>query len=48
MSKMDAKRCESCKTFQAEVVNTTGYLVNRSSSIVIDENIPQEVWSGKP
>lgn len=36
------------KKFWAEAVNTAVYLVNRSPSAAINQQIPQEVWSGQP
>jgi len=33
--------------FWAEAVDTTCYLVNRSPSSVLEDKIPQEVWTGK-
>jgi hypothetical protein len=33
--------------FWAEVVGTSCYLVNRSPSSALDDQIPHEVWSGK-
>ena len=35
------------KEFWAEAVRTTCYLINRSPSIALDEDIPEEVWIGK-
>ena len=35
------------KELWAEAVGTACYLVNRSSSSTLDENNPQEVWTGK-
>ena len=34
------------KVFQAETVNTTSFIINRSPSSAIDFKIPEEVWSG--
>nr|KYP33708.1 Retrovirus-related Pol polyprotein from transposon TNT 1-94 [Cajanus cajan]KYP40580.1 Retrovirus-related Pol polyprotein from transposon TNT 1-94 [Cajanus cajan] len=36
------------RSFWAEVVSTTCYLINRSPSTVIDCKTPSEVWSNKP
>ena len=36
------------KVFQAEIVNTTSFIINRSPSSAIDCKIPKEVWSGRP
>jgi len=36
------------RSFWAEAVNTTCYLVNHSSSTAIDFKTPIEVWSNKP
>ncbi len=36
------------KSFWAEAVNTTCYLVNRSPSAAIGFKTPKEVWSGRP
>eukprot|EP00253_Pinus_taeda_P036658 PITA_36658 len=33
--------------FLEEVVDTACYLVNRSPSLVLEDKIPQEVWTGK-
>ena len=35
------------KSFWGEVVNTAIYLINLSSSIPLDFDIPQRVWTGK-
>ena len=35
------------KVFWAEIVNTTGFIINRSPSLAIDFKIPEEVWSGR-
>ncbi|KAH9735646.1 Integrase catalytic domain-containing protein [Citrus sinensis] len=35
-------------SFWAEVVSTTSYLVNKSSSAAIGFKTPEELWSGKP
>ncbi|KAE8675254.1 hypothetical protein F3Y22_tig00111689pilonHSYRG00088 [Hibiscus syriacus] len=36
------------KSFWAEAVNTTCYLVNRAPSTVIELKTPMEMWTGKP
>ncbi|PKA55182.1 Retrovirus-related Pol polyprotein from transposon TNT 1-94 [Apostasia shenzhenica] len=36
------------KSFWAESVNTTYYLVNRSPSLALELKSPEEVWLGKP
>ncbi|KAG8492366.1 hypothetical protein CXB51_009643 [Gossypium anomalum] len=36
------------KSFWAEVASTTCFLINRSLSVAIEKNTPQEVWSGNP
>ena len=35
------------KTFWAEALMTTTYVINRSPSVPLDKDIPQRVWSGK-
>ena len=35
------------KVFWAEIVNTVGFIINRSPSLVIDFEILEEVWSGR-
>ena len=35
------------KSFCGEAVNTTIYLINRSTSVPLDLNIPQRFWTGK-
>lgn len=35
------------KEFWAKTVNTIVNLINRSSSSILDFDIPEEVWSGK-
>ena len=36
------------KVFQAEIVNTTSFIINRSPSPTIDFKIPEKVWLGIP
>ena len=36
------------KVFWAETIDTTSFIINRSSSSAIDFKIPEEVWSGRP
>ena len=35
------------KTFQADVVNTAAYLINREPSVPIEFKISEEIWSSK-
>ena len=35
------------KTFWADAVNTTVYLINRGPSIPMEFRLPEEVWRGK-
>ena len=35
------------KTFWAEALMTTVYVINRSPSVPLDGDIPQRVWTGK-
>ena len=35
------------KTFWAEAINTTTYLINRGPSVPLNYQLPKEVWSGK-
>lgn len=50
---MDKTRCllinsKLQRSFQAEVVSTACYIVNKSPSIVIGFKTPEEIWSSKP
>ncbi|KZV50819.1 hypothetical protein F511_09877 [Dorcoceras hygrometricum] len=36
------------KSFWAEAVKTTCYVINRSPSVAIDLKTPMEVWTGQP
>ncbi|KAG8483163.1 hypothetical protein CXB51_022140 [Gossypium anomalum] len=36
------------KSFWAEAASTACFLINRSPSVAIEKNSPQEVWSGNP
>ena len=35
------------KEFWVDIVDTVGYLVNRSPHIRLDGRLPEEVWSGR-
>ena len=35
------------KTFWADAVSTTSYLINRGPSVPMEFRLPEEVWSGK-
>ena len=35
------------KTFWADAVNTTNYLINRRLSVPLEFKLPKEVWTGK-
>ena len=35
------------KTFWAEALMTTTYVINRSPSVPLDDEIRERVWSGK-
>ena len=35
------------KTFWADSVSTTTYLINRGPSVPMEFKLPEEVWSGK-